>query len=223
MKTIKPLIEKTITASKVLSSLDLTVINAVLHDMADALIEHQDIIIELNKQDVKNGNAMLLSPIAMDRLLFNGDRISDLTASIRELAGKTKALKLKDDEDQEISSPSTLAVVYESRPHITAEVACLAFRSGNAIILRGGKEAFHTNTAIASILCDVLEQNGLARELITLIPTTDRVSMTELISLKGMIDYVIPRGSDGLVQYIQKNSKVPVLNKLPEMDEAFSL
>jgi glutamate-5-semialdehyde dehydrogenase len=221
MKTIKPLVERTKNASEVFKTLDITVSNAVLHDMADALIEYQDIIIKLNDQDIANSKAMRLSPLAIDRLLLNSERITELATSIRYLATKTSILTLKDDDEIKISSPSTLAIVYESRPHITAEAACLAFRSGNAIILRGGKEAFHSNTAISSILCDVLEQNGLPRELITLLPTSDRVSMTELISLNNLIDHVITHGSEGLIKYVQKNSKIPVLSKLPEIQDAF--
>ena len=215
MDTIKPLIEKTKEASRVLSSLDITVINAVLHDMADALIEHQDIILNLNKQDVKNGNAMLLSPMAMDRLNMNIDRINSLTNSIRSLANSKGRYELKNDYRELIPIASTIAIIYESRPYLTAEAACIMFKSGNASILRGGKEAFHTNTAIASILCDVLEQNGLPRELVTLIPTTDRVSMTELISLNSLVNYVVPHGSEGLVHYIYKNSLVPVISQFP--------
>lgn len=223
MKTIKPLIEKTKNASEVFKTLDITVSNAVLHDMADALIEYQNIIIKLNDQDIANSKAMHLSPLAMDRLLLNSKKITELAASIRSLTTKTTILNLKDDKDVDIPSPSTLAIIYESRPHITAEAACLAFRSGNAIVLRGGREAFHSNTAISSILCDVLDQNGLPRELITLLPTSDRVSMTELISLNDLIDYVISHGSEGLVQYVHQNSKIPVLNKLPEIRKAFDI
>lgn len=223
MKTIKPLVEKAKNTSEVFKTLDITVSNAVLHDMADALIEYQNIIIQLNDQDIANSKAMHLSPLAIDLLLINSERISELAASIRSLTTKTTMLNLKDDKDVDIPSPSTLAIIYESRPNITAEAACLAFRSGNAIVLRGGREAFHSNTAISSILCDVLDQNGLPRELITLLPTTDRVSMTELISLNNLIDYVIPHGSEGLVQYIHQNSKIPVLNRLPDIRNAFDL
>ena len=223
MKTIKPLVEKAKNASEVFKTLDITVSNAVLHDMADALIEYQNIIIQLNDQDIANSKAMHLSPLAIDLLFINSERISELAVSIRSLTTRTTILNLKDDENVEIPSPSTLAIIYESRPNITAEAACLAFRSGNAIVLRGGREAFHSNTAISSILCDVLDQNGLPRELITLLPTSDRVSMTELISLNNLIDYVIPHGSEGLVQYIHQNSKIPVLNRLPDIRNAFDL
>ena len=223
MKTIKPLVEKAKNASKVFKTLDITVSNAVLHDMADALIEYQNIIIQLNDQDIANSKAMHLSPLAIDLLLINSEKIRDLAASIRSLATKTSMLNLKDDKDVDIPSPSTLAIIYESRPNITAEAACLAFRSGNAIVLRGSKEAFHSNTSISSILCDVLDQNGLARELITLLPTSDRVSMIELISLNNLIDYVIPHGSEGLVQYIHQNSKIPLMNKFPEIRKAFDI
>ncbi len=223
MKTIKPLVEKTKIASNVLNDLDITVINAVLHDMADALIEYQNIIIKLNGQDICNGEAMRLSPLAMDRLIINSEKITELAISIRALTIKKSILTIKDDHDVKIVSPSTLAIIYESRPHITAEAACLAFRSGNAIVLRGGKEAFHSNTAISSILCDVLEQNGLPRELITLLPTTDRVSMTELISLHDLIDHVVIHGSEGLDHYVRNNTKIPILNKLPEISDAFNI
>lgn len=223
MKTIKPLVEKTKIASEVFNKLDITVINAVLHDMADALIEYQQIIIKLNDQDVANGKAMHLSPLAMDRLLINSERITAIATSIRYLARSKAVIALKDDEHKNIASPSTLAIIYESRPHLTAEAACLAFRSGNSIVLRGGKEGFHSNTAISSILCDVLEQNGLPRELITLLPTTDRVSITELISLKDLVDHVVIHGSEGLDHYVRKNTKIPILNKLPEIQDAFNI
>ncbi|MEA3392530.1 MAG: hypothetical protein U9Q91_06085 [Candidatus Marinimicrobia bacterium] len=223
MKTIKLLVEKTKNASEVFKTLDITVSNAVLHDMADALIEYQNIIIQLNDQDIANSKAMHLSPLAIDLLLINSEKISELAASIRSLATKTIMLNLKNDKDIDIPSPSTLAIIYESRPNITAEAACLAFRSGNVIVLRGGREAFHSNIAISSILCDVLDQNGLPRELITLLPTSDRVSMTELISLNDLIDYVIPHGSEGLVQYVHKNSKIPILNKFPKIQDAFNI
>jgi glutamate-5-semialdehyde dehydrogenase len=219
MKTIIPLIEKTKSASLILNDLDVSVMNAVLHDMADALIEHQQIIINLNKQDVRNGQAMVLSPLALDRLHLDSEDIRSLSSFIRSLANNDKALILHDHENNIIDKCSTLAIVYESRPYMTAKAASLAFRSGHAIVLRGGKEAFHTNTAIASILCDVLEQNGLPRALINLIPMTDRVSMTELIGLKDLLDFVIPKGSEGLQHYISMNSKVPVLLDIPALNQ----
>ena len=219
MKTITPLIEQTKIASAILKDIEIPVLNAILHDMADALIENQDVIVNLNKQDVKNGNAMMLSSLAMDRLLLNNDRISALTTFIRELASNQSKLRFYSPEGKSIDSPSTLAIIYESRPYLTAKAACFAFRTGNAIVLRGGREAFHTNTAIASILCDVLEQNGLPRELITLIPTSDRVSMTELIGLKDLVDYLIPKGSEGLMSYLFKYSQVPVITGISALDQ----
>jgi glutamate-5-semialdehyde dehydrogenase len=217
MNTIKPLIEKAKKATTVLQTIDFTVTKAILHDIADTLVENQDIIIKLNKQDLENGKAMRLSPIAMDRLILNEKRLNHISSMARTLALSKNRLSLQDEKKQLIIPPKLLAVVYESRPYISAEASIIAFCSGNAIILRGGKEGFHSNTAIVSILGDILEQNGLPRELITLIPTSDRVAMTELIGLKGMVDHVIPRGSEGLVTYIKKNSKIPVMDHLPEI------
>lgn len=214
MKTIKPLVEKAKLASTCLSLLDPTQTKKVLQDMAEALILNQEIIFKLNKQDILNGQAMHLSTQAMDRLLLNTERIQDLAAMAIKLSTSQLPLQIKNNRSVNIKPPLLLSVIYESRPYISAEASMVAFASNHAIILRGGKEGFHSNTAIASILGDVLEQNNLPRELITLIPTSDRVAMTELIGITESVDYIIPRGSKGLVTYIKKNSKVPVITNL---------
>lgn len=217
INSIRPLIDAARQASFSLRKIDDLIIKKVLHKMADALETNRDIILKLNTEDLKNGKAMHLSPEAIERLYMDNDRLLGLTACARAFASNYKQLVLKNDDGLDIPKASLYAVVYESRPYISAEASIQAFAAGHAIVLRGGKEGFHTNTVIVSILGDVLENNGLPRALITLIPTTDRVAMTELISLKDHIDYVIPRGSDGLITYIKKNSKVTVATQLPNV------
>ncbi|MFA6617851.1 MAG: hypothetical protein WCT23_02145 [Candidatus Neomarinimicrobiota bacterium] len=214
MKTVIPLINKAKKASLFLKQIDRSRVKKILNDMAESLENNLDIILELNTHDMKNGHAMHLSPIAMDRLCIKKEQIFNISEKARIYAENTDILLLKNDENIDISPPSLYAVIYESRPYISAEAAIQAFAAGHAIILRGGKEGFHTNTAIVSILGDVLEKNGLPRALITLIPTTDRVAIAELMTLKDELDYIIPRGSEGLITYIRKNSKVKVATHL---------
>jgi glutamate-5-semialdehyde dehydrogenase len=217
MNTIIHLIKQSKEASLLLGKIDRSLAEKILNDMADSLEKNCGIIFKLNEQDMKNGKAMHLSPQAMGRLHINKERLFKISESARVFAKNDTNLILKDDEGFDIPLASLYAVIYESRPHISAEASIQAFAAGHAIVLRGGKEGFHTNTAIVSILGDVLEDNKLPRALITLIPTTDRVAMTELISLKDQLDYVIPRGSEGLITYIKKNSKITVATQLPKI------
>ncbi len=217
VNSILPLINDARQASLVLRDIDNSLIKSVLLDMVDSLEKNKEIIFKLNAEDLKIGKAMHLSPKAIDRLHMNDERLFNLTACAKAYASNNKNLVLQDDEGRDIPKASLYAVVYESRPYISIEASIQAFTAGHTIVLRGGKEGFHTNTASVSILGDVLEAHNLPRALITLIPTTDRVAMTELISLKDHIDYVIPRGSEGLITYIKKNSKVTVATQLPNV------
>lgn len=217
MDTIIPLVKQAKEASILLENIDRSQVKKVLNNIADSLEKNCQIIFKLNEQDMINGQAMHLSPQAMGRLRIDEKRLFKITESAREFAKSDSKLVVKDDEGFDIPIASLYAVIYESRPYISAEASIQAFAAGHAIVLRGGKEGFHTNTAIVSILGDVLEENNLPRALITLIPTTNRVAMTELISLKDDLDYIIPRGSEGLITYIKKNSKITVATKLPNV------
>lgn len=217
MNTIIPLINESKNASLLLRNIDHSHVKKVVNDMADSLEHNFDIILKLNDHDIKIAQAMHLSHKAKDHLRIKKDQITKISESARSFAKSDNMLMLKNDEGLDIPPASLYAVVYESRPYISAEASIQAFAAGHAIILRGGKEGFHTNTAIVSILGDVLKDNGLPRTLITLIPTTERVAMAELMTLKEHLDYIIPRGSEGLITYIQKNSQVKVATQLPNI------
>ncbi|MBN2781240.1 MAG: aldehyde dehydrogenase family protein, partial [Candidatus Marinimicrobia bacterium] len=202
MRSIRPLIERAKEASRILSGLDPSRKTSVLLDMAKAIKDNHEIIIKLNGEDMRNGKAMHLAPLAIDQLLLDEHRLGEISEVIADIAALPEPLILTDDKGVMANPRGVVAIVYESRPHITADTACLYFKAGNAVILRGGKEAFHSNTVIASILCDVLDSHGLPRELITLIPATDRVVMAELLKLNDLVDMLIPCGSEGLIQYV---------------------
>ncbi|MBW6458766.1 MAG: aldehyde dehydrogenase family protein [FCB group bacterium] len=223
MQSIRALIERTKEASPVLASLDMDKRKSIINDMLNELDGNKEMIARLNKQDLLGGQAMRLSDIMIAELLLDEQRIASLVEKLRLITEKNISPCSVAYTGSEIHIIETadavpvFALVYESRPYLTAEAAVMCFTSGRAVILRGGKEAFHTNTAIASIFCDVLEQHGLPRDLIKLIPTSDRVMTAELVQLDDLVDLVIPCGSEWLIQYVQNNSKIPVATNYKEI------
>lgn len=220
MDSIRPLIEKTKMASYKAAELSTDKKNEILKDMADMLVKSSGIICKLNQRDIEQAEAMRLSAPMIDRLVLNCDRISHIADALRKIADLPDPVGRITDTTvrpngisvSRMSIPlGVIAMIYESRPNVTADAAALCFKAGNSVVLRGGKEAFHSNTAIASILCDVLEAHGLPRAMITLIPTTDRVVMAELLTLDDLVDVLIPRGGEGLIKYVVQNSRIPVI------------
>lgn len=215
MSSIRPQIEKAKAAAPLLQTLEQSEKTDILSKMANKIIEHQAVILRLNRQDLETGKAMHLSPLMIDRLMLNEERLHHVTNFLKRFA-----------EDKDIEArfkhlfynicdfpvkPEVGGIIYESCPYISILAALFSLKAEIVVILRGGKEAFHTNTAIVSILNDVLEENELPREILTLLPTTDRVTMTEMIQLKDLIDFVIPQGSEGLINYVNNNSKISVI------------
>ncbi|MFO7841130.1 MAG: hypothetical protein R6V48_03085 [Fidelibacterota bacterium] len=216
MESIRPLIKKAKTASGILRSLDVNATTSILGDMAETVKNNREMLIKLNKQDVENGKAMHLSPLMMERLQLDKTRLTNIAGLLQGLS-ETADLSLynrqfkRSDKNLFTYAPEVMGIIYESCPFITAVSAGLSIKAGSIVILRGGKEAFHTNTALASILSDVLEKYHLPREIITLIPSTDRVLMAELIRLSDLVDIIVPQGSEGLIQYVTNNSLIPVI------------
>jgi len=223
MQSIRALIERTKEASRLLSAVDINERNGIISDMLDELDANKEIIARLNKQDMLSGQAMRLSDEMIRELMMDVQRLDSTIEKLRKIFKKDEmpcsityaAADLK--KKRPADAVQVFALVYESRPYLTAEAAVMCFMSGRAVILRGGKEAFHTNTAIASILCDVLEKHGLPRDLIKLIPTSDRVMTAELVQADDLVDLVIPCGSEWLIQYVQNNSKIPVITNYKEI------
>ena len=193
--------------------------NRALLTMADCLVKRREQILEENKKDVENAKGRI--PDAMiDRLSLDEKRISAMADGMREVAllpdpiGKTisKVNRPNGLIIEKVSSPlGVCAIIYESRPNVTSDAASLAFKSSNAVILRSGKDAFHTSFAIVKALEEGLEECSLPKHLIQIVEDTTRVSANELMKGNGYIDLLIPRGNKGLIQSCIENATVPCI------------
>ncbi|MBT3192280.1 MAG: glutamate-5-semialdehyde dehydrogenase [Verrucomicrobia bacterium] len=194
--------------------------NAILLAMADELEARQDDIAAANAKDIAAGQEAGLNPAMLDRLLLSPARMDSMISSLREVAA------LKDPVGDKISRwlrPNGLEIVkqrvpigvigiiYESRPNVTADTAGLCIKTSNAVILRGGKEAVHSNAAIADALTAGGAKKGLPEHAIQLIRTTDRDAVRELVQLDGYVDLVIPRGGEALIRAVTEQAHVPVI------------
>ncbi|MGM0525668.1 MAG: glutamate-5-semialdehyde dehydrogenase [Pseudomonadota bacterium] len=194
--------------------------NSVLQKMADAIRSHKDNILEVNKKDMAAGKEKGLSESMMDRLQLNDERIEGMATAIEEIiqltdpVGDRYLLEERPNglKIEKMRIPlGVIAMIYEARPNVTADAGALCFKSGNAVILRCGREAIESSKAIAVALHEALEQSGLPKDVITVVPTPDRELMTELLQQKDYIDLVIPRGGEGLIHYVSDTSKIPVI------------
>jgi glutamate-5-semialdehyde dehydrogenase len=186
--------------------------------MADAIVARQAEILAANAEDL--AAASQLPPAMVDRLRLDEKRLLGVADAVRQIAA------LPDPVGQTVKEwtrPNGLRVarrriplgviciIYESRPNVTSDAAALCVRAGNAVILRGGSEAFRSNQALARAVSDGLEAAGLPRAAVQLVPTTDREAMTELLQLDELIDLVIPRGGEALIRFVAERSRIPVI------------
>ncbi|NQM50353.1 glutamate-5-semialdehyde dehydrogenase [Streptococcus suis] len=193
--------------------------NQALSAMADQLVAQTEAILVGNAIDMEHAQGKI-SQVMQDRLLLTAERIEAMADGIRALIGLPDPVGLVLEESTRVdglhirkkSIPFGLVgMIYESRPNVTSDAAALAIKSGNAVILRGGKEAFHSAQAIVTALKAGLEQVGLSPKVIELVQDTSRVSATELMTAKGKIDLLVPRGGAGLIQAVVENATVPVI------------
>ncbi|NQP36566.1 glutamate-5-semialdehyde dehydrogenase [Streptococcus suis] len=193
--------------------------NQALSAMADQLVAQTEAILAGNAIDMKNAQGKI-SQVMQDRLLLTAERIEAMADGIRALIGLPDPVGLVLEESTRAdglnickkSIPFGLVgMIYESRPNVTSDAAALAIKSGNAVILRGGKEAFHSAQAIVTALKAGLEEVGLSPKVIELVQDISRASATELMTAKGKIDLLVPRGGAGLIQAVVENATVPVI------------
>lgn len=205
-------------AARQLALLDTASKNKGLIAMADALIANQTAILTANKQDLANANEMPKK--FLDRLMLNEQRITDMANGLRSIAQLSDPTAQIDrgwisaDGLQIIQRRVPLGVIgiiFEARPNVTADAAGLTFKSGNAVILRGGKEALQTNLAIAKALREALTQSGLPADAIQMVSDPSHQSAQEMMNLTKYIDVLIPRGGRGLIQRVVKTATVPVI------------
>ncbi len=193
--------------------------NKVLFDMAQSLIKNAETIIEQNKKDIEFAKTKI-SPVMIDRLTLNYDRIVGMADGIKAVA------KLCDPVGEVLETHTTdgglkikkvrvpmgvIAIIYESRPNVTSDAAALCFKSSNVCVLRGGKEAINTNKAVVSALKEALKNNNLPENFINLVEDTTRESANELMTAIGLVDMLIPRGGAGLINACVNQAKVPCI------------
>ncbi|WP_445773301.1 glutamate-5-semialdehyde dehydrogenase [Shewanella sp.] len=220
MSLIKTLSQNAATAAQALAVLDEQVKNTILLDMARALRAHSDEILKANLLDLANAQSANMGSAMLDRLTLNNDRIESMASGIETVASLPDPVGIQRDLGNRPNGLSirkmrvplgVVCMIYEARPNVTADAGALCFKSGNAVILRGGKEALHSSKMIASILQKVLEVYQLPSALITVVPDPDRALMLELMQQREYIDVIIPRGGEGLINFVTDNSKVPVI------------
>lgn len=194
--------------------------NAILNAMADTVDRQRARIKEANAMDLAAGKTAGLSAPMLDRLTLTEARIDGMIKGIREVAmlpdpvGKRLWKRTRPNglviEKRRVPL-GVIAIIYESRPNVTADAAVLCIKTSNAVILRGGKEALHSNLAIAQALRQGGEAAGMPRDAVQLIDTIDREAVRELVQLEGRVDVVIPRGGESLIRAVVENARVPVL------------
>ena len=194
-------------------------INEALLSMADALIENTDAILSANEIDIENAKDKI-SPVMIDRLRLTSERIVGMANGIREVTklpsplGKVLARRERPSGliIEKVSVPmGVIAIIYESRPNVTSDAAALALKSGSVAVLRGGKEAYNSARAIVDALEIGLTRAGLPASAVNLISDTTRVSANEIMTAKGLVDLLIPRGGAGLIRACVENATVPCL------------
>ncbi|KAF7765196.1 glutamate-5-semialdehyde dehydrogenase [Pseudoalteromonas undina] len=220
MSLITDISRQAAKAAHTLALLDTETKNKVLTDMAAALREQKEFIIKENESDLSAARDNNLAASMIDRLTLNDERIEamaegievivsldDPVGQLRDITERPNGIKIR-----KMRVPlGVVCMIYEARPNVTADAGALCFKSGNGVILRGGKEALKSSQAIASVMHSVLTKHGLPTALISVIPDPDRALLMELMQQRDSIDLIIPRGGEGLINYVTENSTIPVI------------
>ncbi|MDX5403763.1 MAG: glutamate-5-semialdehyde dehydrogenase [Rhodobacterales bacterium] len=190
---------------------------------ADAIEAQSDRIIAANALDMDYGRGKGLSPAMMDRLMLDASRVAAIAAGLRAVAGQDDPVgRVLAEWDRpnglhirRVATPlGVIGVIYESRPNVTADAGALCLKAGNAVILRGGSESFHSSSAIHACLVQGLRAAGLPEDAIQLVPTRDREAVSQMLRMTEWIDVIVPRGGKGLVGLVQREARVPVFAHL---------
>lgn len=209
-------------ASRALALLSTADKNACLKAMADALEQNRTAILEANAIDMEGGAKAGLSGAMLDRLRLDDKRIAGMARGLREVAALPDPVgRVLDDRTrpnglhlQKVATPiGVIVIIFESRPNVTADAASLCFKTGNATILRGGREALHSNQAIAACMLEAARRAipAFPEHAIQVVPTIDREAIRELLSQTQYVDLCIPRGGEGLIRAVTDCSRVPVI------------
>jgi glutamate-5-semialdehyde dehydrogenase len=220
VQLVTSLAQRARAASLVLATAPTEAKNRALAALAGLIDSSHPALLEANQRDLASPEAAALTAAARDRLTLNEKRLRHLAESVREVVALPDPIG---EVLEEFTRPNGLrirklrvpigviGIIFESRPNVTIDCAILCLKSGNASILRGGKECFHTNTALAALISRSLEIAGLPRDAVQLVPTTDRAALSTLLKLDTLIHCIIPRGGENLIRYVAENSTIPVI------------
>jgi len=217
---VREIAERAREASYTLATMDSGTKAQALEMMADALWEQKEEIFRENQKDVKVARENGLSTAMVDRLTMTEKVTHEMTDGLRQIAalhdpvGEIVRMWRRPNGLMvgKMRIPlGVIGIIYESRPNVTADAAALCLKAGNAVILRGGSEAIHSNRAIARVLQEAGGKAGIHPGAVQLIPMTDRAAITELLKLEELVDLIIPRGGEQLIRYVAENSRIPVI------------
>ncbi len=207
-------------ASRILARLSSNIKNQALLNIAEALETHQDEVLEANEIDHRSAQSDGLSEALLDRLLLTGDRLRGTAAEVRGVAALPDPIA----ETMDMATMSNglkigkkrvplgvIGSIYESRPHVTIDISALCLKSGNACLLRGGKESLRSNTALAKLVRKAIGDAGVPEEAVQFVDNPDRSLVDAMLGMKDHIDLLIPRGGDGLIRFVAENATMPAV------------
>jgi len=218
--TMEEIGKKARKAARSLALLDTDAKNRALELIAENLVENSERIISENVKDIRQGEEDNLGEAMLDRLRLDDARIRDMADSVKHIVsladpvGRVYGETVRPNglKVHRVRIPiGVIGIIYESRPNVTADAAALCLKSGNGVILRGGKEAFHSNRAIASVIAEALERADVNRDAVQFVETTDRALVLEMLKMSRYIDVIIPRGGNALIKFVSENSTIPVI------------
>ena len=217
---VTALAQRARAASLVLATAPTATKNTALTHLASLLDASHPALLAANTRDLATPEVAALDPAARERLTLTPAKLTHLANSVREVIALPDPIgEILDDRTRpnglrirQVRVPiGVIAIIYESRPNVTVDCAILCLKSGNAAILRGGSECFHTNTALAGLIQQALTAAGLPAASVQLIPTTDRAALTHLLTLDTLIHCIIPRGGKGLIRHVVDHTTIPVI------------
>jgi glutamate-5-semialdehyde dehydrogenase len=219
-RTIRQMAQDAKKAAAVMGCCPTNQKNQALMNMADLLAQQAERIVQENRRDLKRAGEAGLSSAMVDRLTVTGETIAAMAGGLREVAaypdpvgtmGETRVRPNGLRVSQMRIPLGVIGIIYESRPNVTIDAAGLCLKSGNAVILRGGSEALHSNRSLAGIIGQALKSVGLPAQAAQVVPTEDRAAINALLVQDAFVDLIIPRGGEGLIRFVAENSRIPVL------------